>query len=747
MTTYHVATDGSNANNGLTRGTAFRSPKAAVDVAASGSEVLLYYDAATDIEFTEGVELSLTNSLTFIGVDSADVRADDVLLSGAATTWNKNEQPTIIWTGSFTGYCIEPQANAHFTMHGVTLHGSESASQILTDIYTDHLNSRITVYDSTIKKPGSGSHYPLLLNASGSRVLRSLIEGGRWNFYGKSGMGISASFCIFSGSREEAVYWTTGGPAALKGWVLNSLFVHSNTDGNKNSPIFSDNVYLYNCSFYDNYSKYGIDKDVLTVSTFLNVTQSNPAIFHKSGTYKGTSGSSNHQLDPLFTGVDELDYRLGRSSPILELGWDSTAVIEPNKLTYDLYEVTGSWPIGPYMNPVLYYDPLSGSDSNSGRTAATALSSFSGAIKAASTDGGFYQTIYGIGNSIGSASVVTTGQLSCFADNLTLIGLDSNLNSAEDLESFNWDERPKVQFNHDQVGLRTYGGTQIIRGFEFDGVNYTADYFHLDLTVGTDIQMYDCLLTGFNFYGLYVYASGTFHRCRFTDFAGDGLRVGGSFDNASVTLESCIIDNVGQYVVDRFKTSGSVILKNCLFYKNGTSVYSWPIYSANINTTSSRCIFLDNYYDYGTDGPSSYRCTSYSSNTILYHPSGNYFGATNDDDYEINPALMDPDNDDFRLGSPTDLFGISSLSGGVDPVYTFDRQLLVDVVGPMLSYWSQLYKLGSASCDQFQTDFTLNTYSCAKNSYNKATDAIPFALSLPGPISLKNRKMPYRLTK
>lgn len=55
---------------------------------------------------------------------------------------------------------------------------------------------------------------------------------------------------------------------------------------------------------------------------------------------------------------------------------------------------------------------------------------------------------------------------------------------------------------------------------------------------------------------------------------------------------------------------------------------------------------------------------------------------------------------------------------------------------------------GSGKCAPLiGPDFTINNLDSKKCDYQRSGDHIPFGLTTPGPISLRNRKKPYKLEK
>ena len=359
MVTYHVATDGNNANDGLSRANAFRSPKAVVDIAASGSEALLYYDPATDIEFTEGVELTIDNSLIFVGVDSAGVRADDVLTNGANTLWNKDEQPTIIWTGSFTGRCVEPQTGDRFTAHGITFHGSGTAVACVTNTAT---TSEIRLYDCILRDPNNtaSGNYPLAIMRSSDQAHRCFLIGGEHNL--NIGTAATASFCILSGSNDESILLSNG---LVQAYIENCLIMYGNADGGSTNDQFvaeGTGQNIKNCIAYNNQSQYGWDITTQTGADYLNAWTTNSGSFHTVGPYDGSPGANHISSDPQFINpITDGDYRLASTSELLTAGTSAGIV---GTLTYDLQAITGDYPIGPYMGlPVMAWAFTEGSGS------------------------------------------------------------------------------------------------------------------------------------------------------------------------------------------------------------------------------------------------------------------------------------------------------------------------------------------------------------------------------------------------
>lgn len=343
MATYHVATDGNNANDGLSRVNAWRTAAKAVATAASGSEILFYYDPAVSAEFTEGAELTINNSLVFVGVDSSGVRADDWLTNGANTTWNKDEQPTIIWTGSYALRCIEPQTGDRITLYGMTIHGSGTASNCVTNTATD---GNIKAYDCTFRDPSNtaAADYPVGMTQAGDELHRCLLIGGEHNL--NIGSSCSASFCILSGAYDQPVLVNAG---TVTAYLNNCLILYGNEDGGVvNDPIAAggSGQTILNCISYNNAISYGWDLNRNTGADYTNAWTTNSASFHTTAPYNGTPGANHISSDPQFLDAAAGDFRLSDSSELLTAGTTTNVL---GNLTYDLQALTTNYPIGPYI--------------------------------------------------------------------------------------------------------------------------------------------------------------------------------------------------------------------------------------------------------------------------------------------------------------------------------------------------------------------------------------------------------------
>jgi hypothetical protein len=345
MTDYHVTTVGNDANSGLSKALAFRTVKHAYTQASANDTILLYYDAASEHEFFEGALFTLTKNINFIGVDSADVRADDVVINGAATTWNKDEQPVILWTGSYTGRCFEPRTSANIVFRGITLDGSGTTRALISNSGETGIWQAYDCYFRGSDKSNIAESPTIALHRSGDEIHRCFVLGGRRNVNLENGA--SASFCIFSGSWTYGVNGVGGSDTF---YMENCLVLYANEA--KNSTIaLQDIIYLgssaniiRNTIAYNNNTTHGIDTADQAWDN-VNSWTTDGALYHTTANYAGTKTAEHLELDPLFIDAVAGDFRLQDSSPMLGAG--TTGLMDT--LTYDLQDVAGSYPIGPYI--------------------------------------------------------------------------------------------------------------------------------------------------------------------------------------------------------------------------------------------------------------------------------------------------------------------------------------------------------------------------------------------------------------
>lgn len=197
---------------------------------------------------------------------------------------------------------------------------------------------------------------------------------------------------------------------------------------------------------------------------------------------------------------------------------------------------------------------------------------------------------------------------------------------------------------------QTHADTMAFHGIIFDGLSTAAEAY-FSSAGGADALFVVCVVRDFTVRGLRFRQS----TCREVLFQGnvEGCE---TIEGPNI-FESCVFGQSGGLASDKFNINFFQTFRNCTFYSNGGGAFAYCIDDPDTNGTFQNCLFVDGTCGHGLPGSIQATGNCYTSNPAVFHNQGNYNGATDANDLELDPLFIDAAAGDFRLGNETLITG------------------------------------------------------------------------------------------
>jgi hypothetical protein len=637
---------GDNAGAG-TSGDPWETLAYAVANVADDDRIILQYASGTAYSITSLITIDgTTDRLVITGQDSGGL-----IFADSPGSYNRSERALI--TVDYAGDGIYNTSNSTITLAGLEFDGGGVGSKA----YTANSTGRIVlmwgcyIHDMTSRGANveGGSTFRETRVSScplGVYTLGSLCTFEACIFDNlSSSMAVDKSSTLQVHTAENCTFYRCDGVS----YVIDTP---------------ATNWTITNCLFVDGKTTYGLNGSIQTTG---NCYTSDGGTYHTSGNYNGaTTPADDLALDPGFVDAAGGDFRVTNST--VATGGTATSVAR----LFDGTTMPASPPIGALTLDVgdgpWYVDADDGDNANAGNSEAAALADLTTALLFAVLNGDANQTIYVMS---ASAATLETSTTSLALAGLSIVAIDDRSVAADDLDGFDWTNRPTVSCNA-AGGLLSISATAdvTVRGIIFDGLDASA---HAIQGGGADrvVNAYDCEFTGWTTAAVRVPGSGsTVERCMLRD-----SQVGIDAWHA-IDVNACVFKDLTGHAVTKLAATTAPTFRQCLFTgcNSGGTVAVEDQGDLSDASVFLNCLWYDNPTLYGAYNQANYTaCACYSSDAATYHTGGNWSGGAPSGCLEVDPLFVDAASEDYRLEALSPL----AESGSATPVTrTFDRELI-----------------------------------------------------------------------